>query len=96
MTLTPTPSTDWQEHVTPDEAQRHAEFSDQIQRLQTKLNGKYGPGRAFHASVDSDQLVFAAAKMLAPVPSAEAPVALWSTSCARTTRPGREAMRHFR
>lgn len=48
MTLTPTPSTDWHENVAPDEAQRHAEFSDQIQRLQTKLNGKYGPGRAFH------------------------------------------------
>ncbi len=48
MPLSPPPSTGWQEQIDPDEAERHERFAGQIGKLQTKLNGKYGPGRAFH------------------------------------------------
>ncbi|MFN8124972.1 MAG: hypothetical protein U0R64_00450 [Candidatus Nanopelagicales bacterium] len=48
MALDPTPSTDWAERPSSAEAARHQEFSDGISRLQTGLNRKYGPGRAFH------------------------------------------------
>lgn len=44
----PLPAADWAEDVRPDEAGRHRVFADQISAMQTKLNAKYGPGRAFH------------------------------------------------
>lgn len=43
-----TPSTQWSERSLPDEQERHAAFSEQIVRLQTRINAKAGPGRAFH------------------------------------------------
>lgn len=48
MTSHPTPSTDWSEQLSPDEDEHHREFADQISALQTTLNAKFGPGRAFH------------------------------------------------
>ncbi len=46
--MTVIPSTDWAERPLPDEAQRHAEFSDVISGIQARVNTKQGPGRAFH------------------------------------------------
>jgi hypothetical protein len=42
------PATDWTETISSDEPQRHAEFADTIVALQTRINSKRGPGRAFH------------------------------------------------
>lgn len=48
MPLDPAPSTGWAEKPTPDEADRQKAFSDAITDLQSGLNRKFGPGRAFH------------------------------------------------
>jgi hypothetical protein len=42
------PSTQWAEIVGLDEEQRHAEFTEQIVALQSKINRRNGKGRAFH------------------------------------------------
>ncbi len=41
-------STGWAEQVDPAEAERHAAFSEVITSIQTKVNAKRGPRRAFH------------------------------------------------
>jgi hypothetical protein len=43
-----TPSTDWSETIQPGEADRHAAFTEQIVALQSRINKRRGPGRAFH------------------------------------------------
>lgn len=43
-----TPQTDWTERILPDEQERHAAFAGQIVKMQTKINERTGPGRAFH------------------------------------------------
>jgi hypothetical protein len=48
MALPSVPSTDWSETITPDEHERHAEFSRMLVALQTRVNAKHGPGRTFH------------------------------------------------
>lgn len=42
------PSLDWAEQVAPDEAERHARFSETISDIQSRVNARHGPGRAFH------------------------------------------------
>lgn len=42
------PSTDWSETVAADEQARHAAFVGTIVALQSRINAKKGPGRAFH------------------------------------------------
>ncbi len=42
------PSTSWSEQVSPDEQARHEAFAQTLVKLQTRLNAKYGPGRALH------------------------------------------------
>lgn len=42
------PSTEWAETVADDESDRHAVFAETIVGLQTRINAKAGPGRAFH------------------------------------------------
>ncbi len=42
------PSTQWSEVVEPDEAQRHEAFAQTLTTLQSRINAKRGPGRAFH------------------------------------------------
>jgi len=45
----PAPSTKWKESVSPDEAERHAEFAAEIVAIQARITKKTGkPGRAFH------------------------------------------------
>ena len=48
MALDPAPSTNWAERPTPDELERQKAFSDAIVAMQSGLNRKFGPGRAFH------------------------------------------------
>jgi hypothetical protein len=43
-----TPSTDWHEHIAPDEAQRFADYGRQFAELQARKSQKYGNGRALH------------------------------------------------
>ena len=43
-----TPSTDWQEVVAPDEAQRFAGYARQFAELQARKSHKYGTGRGLH------------------------------------------------
>ncbi|MBI2751514.1 MAG: catalase [Burkholderiales bacterium] len=43
-----TPSTQWQEHVPADEAQRFAAYGQQFAALQARKSKKYGNGRALH------------------------------------------------
>jgi hypothetical protein len=42
------PSTDWAEIISEDEPDRHAAFTERIVALQSRINAKRGPGRAFH------------------------------------------------
>ncbi len=42
------PSTRWSESVSHDEQARHEAFAQTLVHLQTRLNAKYGPGRALH------------------------------------------------
>jgi hypothetical protein len=42
------PSTQWAEVVGDDEQQRHGDFTQVITGLQTRINDRKGPGRAFH------------------------------------------------
>jgi hypothetical protein len=42
------PSTTWSEVVGDDEQQRHADFAAVIVALQSRINARRGPGRAFH------------------------------------------------
>lgn len=42
------PATDWTETISADEPERHERFADSIVKLQTRINAKRGPGRAFH------------------------------------------------
>lgn len=42
------PSTQWSEIVGDDEQQRHEDFTRVITGLQSRINGRKGPGRAFH------------------------------------------------
>jgi len=42
------PSTEWAEVIGVDEESRHAAFTEQIVKLQSRINAKKGPGRAFH------------------------------------------------
>jgi hypothetical protein len=42
------PSTDWAETITDDEPARHEAFTERILALQSRINAKRGPGRAFH------------------------------------------------
>ncbi len=43
-----TPSTQWQENVAPDEAERFARYGQQFAAIQVKKSKKYGNGRALH------------------------------------------------
>ena len=43
-----TPSTQWQERVAPDEAQRFAAYGQQFVAIQARKSKKYGNGRALH------------------------------------------------
>ena len=43
-----TPSTQWQENVAPDEAQRFAGYGQQFAAIQARKSKKYGNGRALH------------------------------------------------
>lgn len=42
------PSTQWAEVIGDDEQQRHGDFTQVITGLQTRINDRKGPGRAFH------------------------------------------------
>jgi len=42
------PSTEWVEVVSPDEERRHKQFAETIVEIQSKIDRKNGPGRAFH------------------------------------------------
>lgn len=42
------PSTEWTEKVEPDEEERHAALVAAITSLQSRVNARQGPGRAFH------------------------------------------------
>lgn len=42
------PSTDWQERVAPEEAQRHARAAERMVALQRTRNERFGAGRALH------------------------------------------------
>lgn len=44
----PSPSTQWQERIGADEAQRHATYAQQFAQLQAARNAQFGPGRALH------------------------------------------------
>lgn len=46
--VTMKPSTHWSEVVGEDEEKRHAQFTQEIVELQTRINARKGPGRAFH------------------------------------------------
>lgn len=48
MTENLNPSTQWREHVAPDEAQRFAAYGEQFAALQARKSKKYGTGRALH------------------------------------------------
>lgn len=48
MTQDLTPSTQWREHIAPDEDQRFAAYAEQFAALQARKSKKYGPGRALH------------------------------------------------
>lgn len=41
-------STDWNETIAPDEEDRHRRLTEAILEIQTRVNAKSGPGRAFH------------------------------------------------
>lgn len=43
-----TPSTQWQENVAPDEAERYAGYGQQFAAIQARKSKKYGNGRALH------------------------------------------------
>jgi hypothetical protein len=43
-----TPSTDWSEVIFADETARHEKFAADIVAIQSRLDAKYGAGRAFH------------------------------------------------
>lgn len=42
------PSTEWKESISPDEAQRHAGYARDFESLQARKSAKYGKGRALH------------------------------------------------
>ncbi len=42
------PSTQWQEHIAADEAERFARYGEQFAALQARKSAKYGNGRALH------------------------------------------------
>lgn len=42
------PSTDWQEQIAPDEAERFARYSEQFAAIQARKSVEYGQGRALH------------------------------------------------
>jgi hypothetical protein len=48
MTKNLSPSTNWQEQVAPDEAERFADYGRQFADLQERKSKKYGNGRALH------------------------------------------------
>ncbi|HSW03025.1 catalase [Aquabacterium sp.] len=43
-----TASTDWQEHIAPDEAQRFERYAQQMVELQRRKSARHGNGRALH------------------------------------------------
>jgi hypothetical protein len=48
MTTTLPPSTDWQERIAPDEAERFTNYGRQFAELQVRKSKQYGNGRALH------------------------------------------------
>ena len=48
MSSGPVPSTDWQERVAPDEAQRYAGYAETFARIQARKSERYGVGRTLH------------------------------------------------
>lgn len=42
------PSTEWQERVAPDEAQRHEAYAAEFAQIQARRSQRWGPGRALH------------------------------------------------
>lgn len=48
MTVSPSPSTQWQEQIDPDEVERHAGYVQQFAQLQAERNARFGQGRALH------------------------------------------------
>lgn len=47
-TMTMQPSTQWQEKIAPDEAERFARYGEQFVALQARKSKRYGNGRALH------------------------------------------------
>jgi hypothetical protein len=42
------PSTDWREHIAPDETERYAKYAVQFSEMQKRKSAKYGNGRGLH------------------------------------------------
>lgn len=42
------PSTQWKEHIAPDEIERFARYGEQFAAIQSRKSAKYGSGRALH------------------------------------------------
>jgi hypothetical protein len=45
---TPVPSTEWQERVAPDEAQRYASYAQDFAKIQARRSQRWGTGRTLH------------------------------------------------
>lgn len=48
MSKSSSPSTQWQEQIDADEAERHARYAEQFAHLQAERNARFGQGRALH------------------------------------------------
>jgi hypothetical protein len=48
MSSPPVPSTDWQERIAPDEAQRYAGYAETFAAIQERKSKRFGPGRTLH------------------------------------------------
>ncbi len=63
MSVSSMPSTQWQEQIDADEAERHAHYAEQFAQLQAERNARFGPGRALHRK----QVLGVAATLEVPV-----------------------------
>jgi hypothetical protein len=48
MSSAPVPSTDWQERIAPDEAERYARYGEVFAKIQARKSERYGVGRTLH------------------------------------------------
>jgi hypothetical protein len=48
MSMTPAPSTGWQEKIAPDEDERYAQYAKQFAQIQARKSARWGAGRALH------------------------------------------------